>query len=44
MYATQVIQLATKYATPKRLIGARSKVYGQQIKTSTGMQPRKLLG
>ena len=44
MYAAQVIQLATRYATPKRLIGARGKVYGQRIQVSTGMQNRRLFG
>jgi hypothetical protein len=44
MYAAQIIQLATRYATPKRLIGSRGKVYGQQARAATGMQTRKLLG
>jgi hypothetical protein len=44
MYAAQIIQLATRYASPGRLIGRKAKVYGQRVKVSTGMQTRRLFG
>jgi hypothetical protein len=45
MYTAEIIQLATRYASPSRLIGKKSKVYGQQgSKVGFNMQTRKLFG
>lgn len=44
MYTAEVVQLATRYASPVRLIGKKTQVYGQGQKQSTGMQIRKMFG
>lgn len=44
MYTSEVIQLATRYTSPGRLVGKKSKVYGQGQRQVTGMQIRKIFG
>lgn len=44
MYTTEVVQLATRYSSPQRLVGKKAKLYGQGQKIVTGMQVRRLFG
>lgn len=44
MYSSAVVQLATNYSSPRRLIGKKTALYGAGQATSLGMQKRKLVG
>lgn len=44
MYTTQVVQLATKYSSPGRLLGKRGQVFGDRKTAAVGMQSRRLFG